>query len=59
MRLIAEGLLSNLEYIRHVYDPVDQFALVPEGMHAILAQTSTAAADYAAHPSVRAAGCYT
>lgn len=43
---------------RHIYDPVDQFALVPRGMHAILAQTSTAAADYAAHPSVRVAGMH-
>ena len=38
----------------HVYDPVDQFALVPAGMDAILAQTTTAASDYANHPSVLA-----
>eukprot|EP00929_Paragymnodinium_shiwhaense_P090294 TRINITY_DN50441_c0_g1_i2.p1 TRINITY_DN50441_c0_g1~~TRINITY_DN50441_c0_g1_i2.p1 ORF type:complete len:810 (-),score=100.86 TRINITY_DN50441_c0_g1_i2:218-2647(-) len=50
MELLAEkGAL-------HVYDPVDQFALVPPGMHGLLAQTSLAARDYAEHPGPKAAG---
>eukprot|EP00927_Polykrikos_kofoidii_P040508 TRINITY_DN34612_c0_g1_i1.p1 TRINITY_DN34612_c0_g1~~TRINITY_DN34612_c0_g1_i1.p1 ORF type:complete len:958 (+),score=86.73 TRINITY_DN34612_c0_g1_i1:88-2961(+) len=40
----------------HVYDPVDQFALVPRDFHAVLAQTSTASVDYGNHPSARADG---
>lgn len=48
MRLLAGA--------RHVYDPVDQFAVVPEGVHALLAQTSLAAEDYSTHPSAVAGG---
>ncbi|CAE6918140.1 unnamed protein product [Symbiodinium sp. CCMP2592] len=42
--------------VLHVYDPVDQFAYIPEGMHVILGQTSLAAQDYGNHPYVVANG---
>ena len=40
----------------HVYDQVDLFSLVPDGMAVFLAQTSLGAQDYGSHPSVLAAG---
>ena len=53
----ASGLQNaSISTPLHVYDQVDLFSLVPDGMAIFLAQTSLGAQDYASHPSVRAAG---
>ncbi|CAK8986759.1 unnamed protein product [Durusdinium trenchii] len=58
MEVLANRSNSNhsLPPALHVYDHVDLFSLVPEGMAVFLAQTSLAAQDYGTHPSVVASG---
>ncbi|CAJ1359691.1 unnamed protein product [Effrenium voratum] len=51
----VKEVLAN-ETVWHVYDHVDLFSLVPDGMDLMLAVTSLAAQDYGTHPSVLAAG---